>query len=137
MRSSTVLDLNKEFHSWREYWCLLHPRECFHIDPDDIPVLVDDRPIPPGDPPPYALKDFMTGSTINSLLGAVGYVGPDQEGGPDPNGPLGPYIRDALIGLGLVRFASSLSDLDRARELQEFGARLVSENAERMAQGFG
>src|SRR5262245_41273033 len=60
---------------------------------------------PPGTPPgeegitPADLRSLAAGNAISSMLGAVGYIGPDQEGGPDPHGPLGPVIRDALIGL--------------------------------------
>jgi hypothetical protein len=139
-----------KYQSWRDYqlihwfrkykslqdywddWCKLHPEVC----PIDIPQHQE----PPGgwpmpDPPPYALLNGLsTGNAISSLLGSVGYIGPDQEGGPDPNGPLGPVIRDVLVGLRMVRLASSLGDSAEAKEVQAVAARLVRTHAEQLSQ---
>ena len=112
---------------WRLYWCLFH--DCFEVP--DIPQVPPGKPIPIPDPP-YALQQMTTGSAISTLLDAVGYLGPDQEGGPDPNGPLGPYIRDALVGLSVIQLASSLSDPGQARELQAAAARMVRDQVDRI-----
>jgi hypothetical protein len=76
--------------------------------------------------------DFEQHLSISSLLEVVGYVGPDQEGGPDPNGPLGPYIRDALIGLSIAQLASQVSDAGLAREMRSVAARVVRDQADRI-----
>ncbi len=93
----------------------------------------------PGNEPitPLALRNLIVGSTVSSALGAVGYVGPDQEGGPDPNGPWGPVIRDMLIGLTVVQVASGLSDEAQGRQLRSAAARVVAEQANRLAQEIG
>ncbi len=114
---------------WRFYWCLFH--DCFEVP--GIPERDPDRPIPPIPDPPYALQQMTTGSAISTLLDAVGYLGPDQEGGPDPNGPLGPYIRDALVGLSVIQLASRLSDAGQAQELQAAAARMVRDQVDRIA----
>ena len=113
---------DKENHlKWRFYWCLFN--NCFELD-DPVPQRKPD--------PPYALQQMTTGSAISTLLDSVGYLGPDQEGGPDPNGPLGPYIRDALVGLSVIQLASRLSDANQARELQAAAARMVRDQVDRI-----
>lgn len=111
---------------WRFYWCLFH--DC---GPPKAPEGEPRKPIPAPDPP-YALQQMTTGSAISTLLESVGYLGPDQEGGPDPNGPLGPYIRDALVGLSVIQLASRLSDASQARELQAAAARMVRDQVDRI-----
>jgi len=117
---------------WRFYWCLFH--DCFEVDkpPQGKPVI----PIPIPDPP-YALQQMTTGSAISTLLESVGYLGPDQEGGPDPNGPLGPYIRDALVGLSVIQLVSGLSDANQAQELQAAAARMVRDQVDRITTESG
>ncbi len=113
-------------------YCLLYPSRCA---PPDPPLEKQKPGIPPDPPEPLgeALQQMMTGSAISLLLGSAGYLGPDQEGGPDPNGPLGPYIRDALVGLSVIQLATRLSDSGQAQELQAVAARMVRAQAERIA----
>jgi hypothetical protein len=116
---------------WLTYWCLFH--DCNVHVPPKPPQELPGKPVPVPDPPPYALQHMTTGSAISTLLDAVGYLGPDQEGGPDPNGPLGPYIRDALVGLSVIQLASRLSDAGQAQELQATAARMVRDQFDRIA----
>jgi hypothetical protein len=81
---------------------------------------------------PLALQQIAAGNAISSVLETVSYVGPDQEEGPDPNGPLGPYIRDILLGLSIVQLSSQMSDTGHVREMRAVAARLVQEQAERI-----
>jgi hypothetical protein len=133
MPSDTISLEYTGYKSWRFYWCLLHPKECFQIEVPEV----DFPPIPPLPDPPYALQQLTTGNAISALLDSVGYVGPDQEGGPDPNGPLGPYIRNVLVGLSVVQLASRLSDTAQAQELQAVAARVLREQIERIASEVG
>ncbi len=121
-----------DHEKWRFLWCLFN--DCTTLD--DPPEVKPDRPIPVPDPP-YALQQMTTGSAISTLLESVGYLGPDQEGGPDPNGPLGPYIRDALVGLSVIQLASRLSDASQARELQAAAARMVRDQVDRITTESG
>lgn len=136
MPSESILAEHVRYRSWVFYWCLLHPKECPGfptIDQRDFPEF----PIPPVPDPPYALRQLETGSAISALLGSVGYVGPDQEGGPDPNGPLGPYIRDVLVGLSVIQLASRLSDAGHIQELQAAAARVLRNQVERIVTEVG
>jgi hypothetical protein len=111
-------------------WCLLNPGKC-PVDPTDIPVPPKVKPDFPF-PPPHALQQIAAGNAISSVLELVGYVGPDQEGGPDPNGPLGPYIRDILLGLSIVQLSSQLSDTSHTQEMRAVAVRLVRDQADRI-----
>ncbi len=93
---------------------------------------------PPGTPPgeegivPVDIQNLAVGNAITSILGSVGYVGPDQEGAPTVHGPAGPYIRDALIGLTVAHLASSLTDRELARSLQASALEGISAQVQQM-----
>ena len=107
---------------WRRF-CEQYPEVCHGVQ-RDFPKLFE--------PDPWA--QVATGGAIAELLNPVGFVGPDQEGGPDPNGPLGPYIRETLISLSLVQLAGSLADHDLGREIQGMAGRMAQIHTERLQE---
>ena len=98
---------------------------------------------PPGTPPggegiiPIDIQHLAVGNAISGVLGAAGYVGPDQEGAPSVHGPAGPYIRDALIGLTVAHLAAGLTDRDLGRGLQAGALDGVAKQVEQMRRNLG
>lgn len=98
---------------------------------------------PPGTPSgeegvvPVDIQSLAVGNAITSILGSVGYVGPDQDGAPSVHGPAGPYIRDALIGLTVAHLASSLTDRELGRALQASALEGIAAQVRQMQQNLG
>jgi hypothetical protein len=109
----------------------LHYRDLLYFTP---PGVVDpgEYGITPAD-----LQNVAVGNAIGSMLSAVGYVGPDQEGAPSVHGPAGPYIRDVLIGLTVAHLASSLTDRELGSRLQASALDGVSKQVQQMQRNLG
>lgn len=86
---------------------------------------------------PADIRNIAIGNAITSMLGSVGYVGPDQDGGPDVHGPAGLSIRDALIGLTVAHIAAGLTDRELGRSLQVGALEGVARQVEQMRNNIG
>ena len=86
---------------------------------------------------PADVRNVAVGNAITSVLGSVGYVGPDQDGSPDVHGPAGPYIRDALIGLTVAHIAAGMSDRELGRSLEAGAFDGVARQVEQMRNSVG
>jgi hypothetical protein len=88
-----------------------------------------------GGPEPHIdFKGLATGRAIVGMLGSVAFPNPEGDG-PDPAGPLGPVMRDVLIGLTVFQLASQLGDKASSQSLGKVGADLVVQGAKRMTEG--
>ncbi len=91
-------------------------------------------PIGGDEPKPInpAFQSLVLASALGSLL-TVGF--PDPEGDNHLiHGPHAPVIRDISVMLGVAQLASSLTDKGMRRQLQSMAAKVIGEQAQRMAQ---
>ncbi len=110
------------FRQMMEHFCEQYPEYCNGVVQE----------FPPDFHPPVA--ELAAGSAIANLLGAIGYVGPDQEGGPDPNGPWGPVIRDSLVAMSIVQLSGAISDREAAQHVRKVAADLVQRQAAQLQE---